>query len=226
MFSRFLPLVLFLIQLVVLYFVSRYSINQIFNFLRLYFKSDKIVFSLVSLFFLPGTIIHELSHFLVAGVLLLKVHEVRVIPEFQGNQIRLGRVLYEKKDIFRGILVGIAPFFAGILFFWMMANFKLFPSHNLWLNILLAYFIFSVSSTMFSSKQDLIDLIYIIPILIIVAGVIYIFDIKLNLLLDNQFFQKNVLNFINLVNSYLLFSIAINFGLSLILKGFIAVFKK
>jgi len=180
--SYMIYLILFLSQIVFLFFISRHATNCLFRFLRSFIKNEKIVFSLVSLIYLPGTILHEIGHLFAAMVLFLKVRDINIFPEFEENYIKLGSVLYEKRDFVRGFLVGVAPFFAGILFFYFISVFNLFPSVNLVQNFFVAYLIFSISSTMFSSKQDLIDFIFMIPFFIFVAGFVYIFQINLNII--------------------------------------------
>lgn len=208
----------FILQIIFIFFVSRLATNQIFYFLRRFIKKEKVVFSLVSLFYLPGTSLHEVAHFLAATVLFLKVREVKIFPEFKEDYIKLGSVLYEKKDFLRGFLVGLAPLFAGILFFYFISLFKLFPSSNIFQNLFFAYLIFTISSTMFSSKQDLVDFVFILPILILIMAFIYIFQIDFTFILKNKQVLESLLKFLKEINFYLFFSLIINLGFFIILK--------
>jgi len=217
--------IIFFLEIVLIYILSRQAITEIFHLLRIFFKNDKFIFSLVTVFFLPGTLIHEIAHFFGATVLMLRVREVKIFPEWQKNYIKLGSVVYEKKDFFRGILVGIAPFFAGLFFFWVLGQFKLFPNENLWLNILFGYLIYTVSSTMFSSPQDLIDIIFIIPLILIIWAIVYIFKIDINQLLTNKKLIENLLNLIREINFYLIFSLAVNLSVVLVFKSLRSVLK-
>ncbi len=211
--------VIFLLEIILIYVLSKQAITETFHLLRVFFKNDKFIFSLVTVFFLPGTLIHEIAHFFGATVLMLRVREVKIFPEWQKNYIKLGSVLYEKKDFFRGILVGIAPFFAGLFFFWVLGQFRLFPNENPWLNIVFGYLVYVVSSTMFSSPQDLIDIAFIIPLILIVWAIIYVFKIDINQLLTNKKLLENLLNFIREINFYLIFSLAINLSTILVFKS-------
>jgi len=175
---------------------------------------------LVSFLFFPGTVIHEMGHFVAATVLNLKVYEIRLFPQWKKNQIKLGSVFYEKKDFLRGILVGVAPIFFGLIFFWFLAKFHLFPNSQIGLNIFFGYIIFSVSSTMFSSKQDLIEFGLIVPLLIIIIGMIYIFNIRLDILLDNRLLKEGLNSFFKDISFYLFFSIIINTVLIIFFKIF------
>jgi len=208
------------LQIVLIFFLSHLTINELFYFLRIFFKKEKIVYAFVSLLFFPGTIIHEIGHFVAAIALNLRVYEVKLLPSFEKKQIRLGSVLYEKKDFFRGILVGIAPIFFAFCFFWFLGKFHLFPNSNLWLNILFGYIVFAVSSTMFSSKQDLIEFVLIVPVIIIIIGIIYIFHIRLDIILNNKLLKEGFIGFFQDINFYLLFSLIANTILIIFFKIF------
>lgn len=204
-------------QLIVLFFISRRTTNNLFHFLRLLSKNEKLIFSLVALLYLPGTIIHEMSHFFAALILFLRVREVSIFPAVQKNYIKLGSVTYERKDFIRGFLVGIAPLGGGMLIFYSIGFFHLFPSHDFFLNVLFAYIIFTVSSTMFSSSQDLVDFLYMIPLFILVAGLLYILHIDIAHVAGNVFFANQILPLIKTINIYLLFSIIINISVIIFL---------
>jgi hypothetical protein len=208
------------LQIVLIFFLSHLTISELFYFLRIFLKKEKLIYAFVSLLFFPGTVIHEMGHFVAATILNLRVHEVRLLPSFEKNQIKLGSVLYEKKDFIRGILVGIAPIFFALVFFWFLGKFHLFPNTNLWLNILLGYIVFAVSSTMFSSKQDLIEFVLIVPVIIIIIGIIYIFNIKLDIILNNKLLKEGFIGFFQDINFYLLFSLIANIILIIFFKIF------
>ena len=201
-------LILFIFLTLVLFLFTQQSLKNLYQSLRVFFKNKRIVFILLSLIYFPGTILHEIAHFLTALVTGLKVANINIFPTFQENTIRLGEVHFEKKDFVRSILVGVAPFFFGLGFFIFLSYFKLFPSQTVLSNILFGYLVFSVSSTMFSSKEDLEDIVYLIPLAIIIYGIIYVFDIRLNFA-SGEFLELTV-DFIKLINFYVLLSIVVN----------------
>jgi len=211
------PLI-FIAQISLLYFLSRLVIKNLYSFFDLFIKSQKLVFSLVSLLYFPGTVIHEMSHFIGAIILFLNVRDIRLFPEFENDHIRLGSVVYEKKDFVRSILVGIAPFIFVFLIFFVISYFSLYPTNNVLLNVLFGYLIFTISSTMFSSKKDIVDLIYIIPLAIITVGALFLFDINILFLFENESINKVIFNFFDRVNYYLFFSLVINLVLLTVLK--------
>jgi len=217
---------LILLQIILIFFLSRLTINELFRFLRMFFRKEKIIYILVSFLFFPGTIVHEMGHFMAATILNLRVHEVRLLPQWEKNRIKLGSVLYEKKDFLRGVLVGIAPIFFGLIFFWFLAKFHLFPSDSLLENIIFGYIVFAVSSTMFSSKQDLVDFVLIIPVIIIIVGVIYVFNINLDFIFNNKLIINGFFEFFQNINFYLLFSAITNFILIIFFKVTRLIFKR
>lgn len=162
-----------------------------------------MIYALISTIYFPGTLLHETAHFAMATLLLLRVKEIQIFPKITGEDtVKLGHVLYEKRGAVRGALVGIAPFFLGMIFFWSLTYFKLFPNQSLGLNILFSYLIFTISSTMFSSKHDLIDILYAIPLVIMGIGIVYIFNLTSS-------FEELIRN----INLYFFFPLVINFCL-------------
>jgi len=213
----YFSLIILIADVFLLYLVSRKTINEIFNSLMIVTKTKGIVYSLASLIFFPGTAIHELAHFFMATVLFIKVREFKIFPEWYGGRIRLGTVVMEKKDFLRGILVGIAPLFAGFAFFWWLSAFKIFPNSSLLLNAILIYFMFCVSTTMFSSYEDLKELINTVPFLILIGVGLYLFDIRVDL---NLISSGRLIKIIKDINTYLFYSLIINVVIVVILKSF------
>ena len=134
----------------------------------------------------------------------MRVRELHLVPVWEKDHIRLGSVVYEKKDVFRSILVGIAPVITGLILFWIISQYEPFSHPNWGVKIFMGYVIFLLSSTMFSSKQDLVDIIYVLPVLIIISLIVYIFQIDLIGLLEN--FPKaveNINRFLYAIISYI-----------------------
>jgi hypothetical protein len=129
----------------------------------------------------------------MAILLLLKVRSISFFPEFNGNSIKLGHVTYEKKDGFRSLLVGIAPLIGGTITLYLFFYFKMFPQRDFLLTIGGIYLIFVISSTMFSSKQDLKDILYCIPIILIGAGLLYVFYPYIHTITDLPIFVSSSL---------------------------------
>ena len=73
---------------------------------------------------------------------------------------------------------------------------------------------------MFSSKQDLIEFALIVPVIIIIIGIIYIFHIRLDIILNNKLLKEGFIGFFQDINFYLLFSLIANTILIIFFKIF------
>lgn len=165
--------------LIALYFISRKSIQELYILLVHIFRNNHIAMIVLALLFYPGTVIHELSHFLMAVLLRLRVHEINLLPQKEGHYLKLGYVLFERKDAVRGLIVGIAPFLSGIALLWWLYNINFFVSGSVITQLIKSYLTFILTSTMFSSKQDLVDIMYIVPFVIITVFVALYWNINL-----------------------------------------------
>ena len=203
-------LLIIFFELLVLFWLTRATLISLFKLLQDIFEKDQTTYSVIALIYFPGTVLHELSHMIAALFLLLKVADIHVFPTWKNNVIILGRVLYEKKDVLRSILVGIAPLFGGIIFLGWLSVLDVSTSSNLLLQILVIYLVFTISSTMFSSKQDLVDFLYVIPIGIMITIVYYIiqpdFTLISKLIRDLEAPRK----ILYAITQYLLLSISIH----------------
>lgn len=70
---------------------------------------------MIFLLLLPGVLLHEGSHWLMARLVGLRTGKFRVWPSKQGSYIGLGSVSVERADVWRESLVGIAPLLFGNL---------------------------------------------------------------------------------------------------------------
>lgn len=168
-------MLLLIVQLIILFFITKITLRELFYLFHHLFRSQTISNIAIAILFFPGTVVHELAHFFMAIILFLKVRELQLLPEWDHKSIKLGHVAYERKDPVRGFIVGIAPLFAGVaVLFLILLNFPL-PASTAGMTLLIGYLIFTISSTMFSSPQDLVDAGIIIPIGLILYGVSFFF---------------------------------------------------
>ncbi len=207
--------------LVVLFFVSRASIQSLYIIFHRLFRSDFIASGLIAIIFFPGTVIHELSHFLMAVFLFLPVHKLSLFPQRQGSSLRLGYVLYEKKDVIRGIVVGIAPVIVGIAILWWFYQIDFFAPGTWSITLLKMYVMFVLTSTMFSSKQDMIDIGYLVPVILLAGLCVYLFDINVLNILSNKSFVEALSNFMYPVTIYSSISLGIHVFIYIICTLFI-----
>ena len=68
---------------------------------------------LFQILLLPGVALHELSHYLVARILGVRVRRVSLRPEMRGQRIQMGAVVMDRPDFVRGLLIGLAPLISG-----------------------------------------------------------------------------------------------------------------
>ncbi len=176
-----ISILLIAILATLIYFISRTNIDHLYLVLKTIFKKDTIVYILISLLFFPGTLIHELAHALMARLLLLEVVSIRLIPQWKQRSITLGTVTYIKRGRLSSVIVGIAPIFGGIAALCLIASLHMFPASDIKITVLLAYLIVAISSTMFASKQDLVDAVHAIPAILFLLVVLYVVNRYTNL---------------------------------------------
>ncbi len=85
-------------------------------FLLLTHRSD-IAIVLFSILFLPGVVLHESSHFLMAKILGVRTGRFSILPRpMENGRLQLGFVETGKADLVRDSLIGMAPVISGSLF--------------------------------------------------------------------------------------------------------------
>lgn len=152
--------ILFFVELLSLFVFSQALMKALSKLLYKLTHSFNAAVQIIAILFLPGTIIHELSHVLVAGVTMVHVGEVEFMPEVRQEGVKLGSAQIGETDPFRRALIGVAPVIIGtsliISSLWYftsnLANSSHFPIIEFGVLMLV---IFQVANTMFSSKKDL-----------------------------------------------------------------------
>ena len=159
-----------------LFLISRYLTESISGFF--YHITHRHVFSiqLLAVLFLPGVIIHELSHWLVASLLFVPTGEIEFFPQVYGNTVKLGSVQVAKTDPARRFFIGVAPLIMGMALllgvFWYLS-----PSLTQlsWKTGVFLYCLFEIGNTMFSSKKDLEDaLVFVILFILFVILLLFL----------------------------------------------------
>lgn len=174
--------------------------------------------------FLPGTFIHEISHFLAALFLLVPVGKLELTPKFkeEGSGFELGSVAIAKTDPLRRFLIGIAPLVFGLtiilLIVYLITTGRFINAW--WANILAGYIIFQVANSMFSSKKDLEGAIIIFIFLIIVFIILVLLGINIPFELKDLGLSPETTEIIKKANLFLLVPIVIDFLVLLLFKKF------
>lgn len=164
-----------------LFLLSRTLTNVLFAFFYKTTRSKNISIYLLSILFLPGTIIHELAHAMMAIILQVHVGKMEFIPKLNGNNLKMGSVEVGQTDPIRRILIGTAPFIFGtailLCTFFYAAQNNLFD-HQLSV-VLISYLVFEIGNTMFSSKKDLEGMLEVIIALIFISALFYLIGFRL-----------------------------------------------
>jgi len=162
-----------------------FSHQTLISLLRLLLPSQWLR-TIYFLFFLPGIILHEFSHYFLATILLVPTGEINLFPDEQ----KLAGVQVAKTDPVRQFLVGIAPTIIGTL---VILTILLFPlnlsldkpifSHVQRLllsvkdgkNLFWFYLVFVINNTMFASKTDQRSWFGLIVLLFCFGSFFYLF---------------------------------------------------
>jgi hypothetical protein len=176
-------LAVFIFELIVIYILSLLFVRSFTRLINRFSNNQKLLIFIYSFLFLPGTIIHELSHFFMAAILFVPVGQIHILPEIVEDRVHLGTVSTAQTGIFRRTLIGLAPFFLGTTA--IIISLVYLPTLALlWQKILVVYFIFEISNTMFSSQEDLSEswgLFVAITILVLISLYgLYYFRISIN----------------------------------------------
>lgn len=176
MLAQFDGLVWFAVTLLPLVFLQRLLHREIQTVFLLLSRSPEFTITLFSVIFLPGVLLHEFSHYLMAVILGVQAPRFSLIPQMlPDGRLQLGYVETARTDIIRDSLIGAAPLVAGgsLVAYLSVTRLDLLPlwvvlrngQLNLfWLGITLLpqvkdfplwfYLVFTISSTMLPSRSD------------------------------------------------------------------------
>ena len=169
-------LVWFIFMLVPLILLQRLLHREIQAVFLILTRDTRLTMGIFSMLFLPGVFLHELSHFVMAKILLVRTGKFSIFPQSLPNgRLQLGYVETARSDVIRDSLIGAAPLIVGTLFVAYVAIYHLqmrvlwdaFRNGQIdlfWLGVralprvqdfyLWFYLAFAVSSTMMPSESD------------------------------------------------------------------------
>ena len=159
-----------------LLFLQRRLHREIQAILLLITRRMDLTLALFSLIFLPGVLVHEVSHYLMARLLGVRTGRFSIFPQpLQDGRLQMGYVETARTDLVRDALIGAAPFFAGGLIVTYVGLIRM-GLYDFWQVVLSAeaptiaqnllslpkqadfwvwfYIVFTVSSTMLPSASD------------------------------------------------------------------------
>lgn len=169
--------IIFILLLIILFFISRVLVKNLYLFFYLITKNEHWSIQLLTWILLPGTVVHEVSHMLIAELTGIKTDRFSFTPEvLENNQIKAGSITMEKPGPFRQSLIGIAPVLFGIglisliSYFLSIQPFSHLAIKQIAIIVALFYLLFVISNSMFSSSKDLEQIMLPIILLIILGG--------------------------------------------------------
>jgi hypothetical protein len=167
-----MSILIFLVIFVLTLFLQQWLHRHIQTFALMLTGNSGCALRLLFYLLLPGIVLHELSHFVVAKLLFVPTGKVSIgLGRTLRNRVSLGSVNITRTDPFRESLIGIAPFAFGLGAIWMLMGFgfDLWPSAGMllpqlmqriqtyssdWTTWLDLYLVFAVSTAMIPSESD------------------------------------------------------------------------
>ncbi|OGE20450.1 hypothetical protein A2874_00005 [Candidatus Daviesbacteria bacterium RIFCSPHIGHO2_01_FULL_43_17] len=166
---------LFLAELILLFLLSRSLTSAVARFFYALTGSRRATVNILAIIFLPGTIIHELAHLLVAGMMFVPVGRIEILPQIDGDEVRLGSAEIGQTDMLRRMVIGLAPIIVGLLVMvgtlWLSYG-NLSKETPVWQVLVVLYVIFQVGNSMFSSKKDMEGAVVLIAALLVILTAI------------------------------------------------------
>lgn len=214
-----MPWVFFLIEFFTLFLTSRFLFKSFYALLHYVFHSQKAAIFLICGFFLPGVLVHELAHLVVAELLRVRTHGIEFVPELTGTSLKMGSVRVEKSDVVRNLFIGIAPIVAGILLLTLSIYFlnrmfslsQIFSSPiSFFVTVLIGYVVFVITNTMFSSRKDVEGALELLLVVAIIIGAMYLIGFAPHIWVVKVAGQKQVLGFVQQVVWLLTVPVGIN----------------
>lgn len=113
----------FALALLVLNYLQRLLHSEIQIILLYLTRSPKWSILLFSFLFLPGVLLHEASHYVMAKLLRVRTGRFSIIPRpLSDGRIRLGYVEVGQADALRSTLIGMAPLITGLAFTFLVTR--------------------------------------------------------------------------------------------------------
>lgn len=191
------PLLL-LVELTGLLFLSRLVVQKLYTFFLLVFRSRSVAVSIVTLLLFPGTVVHELSHLFTAEILGVRTGKLSLAPEsirgdpstpLRASSIKTGSITIAQTGPIRRAAIGLAPIFAGIttltaISYFLKLNFTALQGPTLQLALIYGlsfYLLFTISNSMFSSREDMRGFWPLAITLGLFAGAAYFVGLRIGL---------------------------------------------
>ncbi len=211
-----MSIVFVLISLLLIFFSKKWLTVEISHLIHLFGGGNRSLIVIWSLIFLPGTVIHEMSHFFFAIITGARTGKIEIFPELleddwedegRGQTVALGYVQTQKPNPIQGFFIGTAPFVVGlILLIWLASLIQTSSGSGQWaVAFLQGYLFFTVANSFFPSWSDIRQTLPLV-IIVFVAGL-------LAWILGFQIFispSSKIISLSDTISTTLLISVVIN----------------
>lgn len=206
-----------------LYLSDRQLISQFSRLIHRFGGGRNSLIIFWSLIFLPGTIIHELSHFFFAILTGARTGKIEVLPrlleedwenEENSAGVTLGYVQTQKLNPLQGLFIGLAPFIIGlVLLVWLSSLIQQsYLSATYSLLFFQGYLFFTISNSFFPSKSDIKHTLPMIFIFSLIMFSLWFLNVPLLTKPATSFFTL-----LKTINITLTLSIVVNLSITLII---------
>jgi len=211
------------LSLLLLFFSKRWLTIEISHLVHRFGGGHRAIIVIWSIIFLPGTVIHELSHFFFAILTGARTGKIEIFPEHledewedenSGQSVALGYVQTQRLNPLQGFLVGTAPFIVGlILLIWLASLLQ--TSYDSGQTVYLCfqgYLFFTIANSFFPSWSDIKQTLPLIIIALITVIIAWTLGLRIFISSNSQ-----IVSLMDTISSTLLISIAANLILCVIL---------
>ena len=121
MLGAWAPLFWLVALLVALWWVSRRLAHYFMSSMYLLTQNEGFAVAAYAIFIIPGTLVHEISHWLIAKMVGVRTGSFEILPKFsRDGTIQLGSVGIRGGNLAQLALIGLAPMIVGsILTMWL-----------------------------------------------------------------------------------------------------------
>ncbi|MFQ5592665.1 MAG: hypothetical protein ACE5HA_00725 [Anaerolineae bacterium] len=117
-----LPFLWFVALLVALVWLKREINSRLLHMAWLLFNHEQAAVLLYFVIILPGVLVHEISHLVVATLLGVRAGGLSLRPAVRRDGLQLGSVQVARTDFARESLIGLAPLIGGSLVVLLIAS--------------------------------------------------------------------------------------------------------
>lgn len=210
---------LFFSELILLFI---FSLNVTKSLSRLLFRitrSESLSIGIMAALFLPGVIIHELSHLLSASILFVRVGDIEFVPKLEEGRVKLGSVAVGETDPIRRAIIGFSPVLVGsAILIGALFLFTNSEDKGPLLYFLLFFVIFEVGNTMFSSRKDIEGTIELILAIAFIVVALYFLGFRIPQEFFNFTQSRDVVESLKTANFFLLVPILVDSSILLLIR--------